>query len=79
MFQRASPEKYDPVAEDTALGLSLSGMDRGIWLTAWKGEGPSSHIRPFVAPVSLSLMYFPTTLPTSQLPALFRIAAKDGA
>lgn len=23
MFQRASPEKYDPVAEDTALGLSL--------------------------------------------------------
>lgn len=30
--ERASPEKYDPVPEDTAIGLFLSGTDRGIWL-----------------------------------------------
>lgn len=33
--ERASPEKYDPVPEDTALGLFLSGVDRGIWLTGY--------------------------------------------
>lgn len=53
MFQRASPEKYDPVAEDTALGLSLWDAQRHMADWAWKGEGPSSHIRPFVAPVAL--------------------------
>lgn len=62
--ERASPEKYGPVSEDTALGLFLCGMDREVYAHwAWKGEAPSSYTRPSVAPVSISDGVFPTPCP----------------